>query len=98
MRLMRFVCSFAWADLEIQPQERDYVARLVSRLHLDEHERMMVSRWLEVPPKAEELDPQDVPLEHRRIFLESARQLVGQDGVVSEEEAESFELLDQLLQ
>ncbi|MCC6527150.1 MAG: TerB family tellurite resistance protein, partial [Polyangiaceae bacterium] len=25
MRLMRFVCSFAWADLEVQNEERAYV-------------------------------------------------------------------------
>lgn len=97
MQLMRFVCSFAWADLEIQPEERAFVARLVQRLELDERERVQVAKWLKLPPRAEQVDPQDVPLEHRRLFLEAARQLVGQDGVISDGEAESFELLEQLL-
>lgn len=97
MRLMRFVCSFAWADLEVQPEERDYVGRLIQRLHLDENERKHVLQWLVLPPKAEEVDPQDIPLEHRRLFLEAVRQVVGQDGVVSDAEAENFELLEQLL-
>lgn len=97
MRLMRFVCSFAWADLEVQPEEKNFVARLVQRLHLDERERSMVSKWLELPPRAEEVDPQDIPLEHRLVFLEAVRQVVGQDGVVSDAEAENFELLEQLL-
>jgi uncharacterized tellurite resistance protein B-like protein len=97
MRLMRFVCSFAWADLEVQPEERAFVGDLVQRLHLDPHERAQVVEWLQVPPEAEEVDPQDVPAEHRRLFLEAVRQVVGQDGVVSDAEAENFELLEQLL-
>ena len=97
MQLMRFVCSFAWADLEIQPEERAFVARLVKRLELDERERVQVEKWLTVPPRAEQVDPQDVPLEHRRLFLEAVRQVVGQDGVISDGEAENFELLEQLL-
>jgi hypothetical protein len=97
MRLMRFVCSFAWADLEVQPEERDYVGELIKRLHLDEHERKQVLQWLVVPPRAEEVDPQDIPHEHRLLFLEAVRQVVGRDGVVSDAEAENFDLLDQLL-
>ncbi len=96
-RLMRFVCSFAWADLDVQPEERAFVRRLVERLDLDARERMQVSQWLEVPPRPEEVDPQDVPPDHRRLFLEAARQVVAQDGVISDSEAESFELLEQLL-
>ena len=97
LQLMRFVCSFAWADLDVQPEERAFVRRLVERLHLDERERAQVSRWLDVPPRPEDVDPQDVPPEHRRLFLEAARQLVAQDGVISDIEAENFELLEQLL-
>lgn len=97
MQLMRFVCSFAWADLEVQPEEREYVGLLIKRLHLDAHERQQVLQWLEVPPRAEEVDPQDVPREHRRLFLEAVRQTVARDGVISDDEAENFELLEQLL-
>ena len=28
LQVMRFVCSFAWADLEVQKEEREYIARL----------------------------------------------------------------------
>ena len=28
MRLMKFVCSFAWTDLKVQQQERDLVMRI----------------------------------------------------------------------
>ena len=47
LRLMKFVCSFAWADLEIRPEERAFVARLVRRLELDPDERRRVESWLE---------------------------------------------------
>ena len=52
LRLMKFVCSFAWADLEVRPEERAYVARLIERLDLDAAERREVSGWLRVPPEA----------------------------------------------
>ena len=38
LRLMKFVCSFAWADLEIRPEERVFVAQMVRRLELEEPE------------------------------------------------------------
>ena len=32
LNLLKFVCSFAWADLEIRPSERRFVSGLVGRL------------------------------------------------------------------
>ena len=29
LRLMKFVCSFAWADLEIQDEERTMVGKMI---------------------------------------------------------------------
>ena len=31
LRLLEFVCSFAWTDLKVQQQERDLVMRVVGR-------------------------------------------------------------------
>lgn len=98
LRLMKFVCSFAWADLQVQEEERQFVGKLVRALDLPPEEQRQVSRWLEVPPRAEEVDPQDIPLEHRELFLEAARQLCARDGVLDAREAENFSLLKQLLQ
>ncbi|MGH2671009.1 MAG: TerB family tellurite resistance protein, partial [bacterium] len=42
LQLIKFVCSFAWADLEVRAEERTFVARLVERLDLDERERRQV--------------------------------------------------------
>lgn len=97
LRLMKFICSFAWADLEIQSSERDFVGKMVKRLELTEAEAAMVAEWLEVPPPAEELDPSDIPHAHRSLFLDAARAMVVADGVVDQDEAENLVLLEQLL-
>jgi len=97
LQLMRFVCSFAWADLEITSQEREFIVNLVERLELDEEERGAVARWLEVPPMADELDPSDIPREHRKLFLDAARAIILSDGEVDDVEAENLVILDQLL-
>ena len=97
LRLMRFICSFAWADLEIQPEERDFVGLMVERLGLDEGERGQVSEWLQVPPAADEVDPADIPLAHRELFLDAAKAMILSDGKVEQSEAENLVLLEQLL-
>ncbi len=97
LRLMRFVCSFAWADLEIRPQERELVTSLVERLELNESEQAQVAEWLLVPPAADDLDPADIPREHRKLFLDAARTIVMSDGSVEEVEVENLLILEQLL-
>lgn len=97
LQLMRFVCSFAWADLEITAQERDFIVRMVDRLEFDESERSQVAQWLEVPPRADDLDPGDIPREHRQLFLDAAKAMILSDGNVGDVEAENLVILDQLL-
>lgn len=97
LRLMRFVCSFAWADLEIAESEREFVRKLMVTLDLDDDERTEVSQWLKIPPPPESIDPTDVPAEHRQLFLNTALQMVSADGVVDEREVENFALFEQLM-
>jgi len=97
LRLMKFVCSFAWADLKIRPQERDFVARLVERLGLNADEAAQVQGWLEVPPPPESVDPTEIPEQHRELFVSVLEDVVGSDDEVSDEERENLILLKQLL-
>lgn len=97
LRLMKFICSFAWADLEVQDAERKFVHRLVAELELDDEEKAKVEDWLEVPPPAEEVDPADIPRGHRQLFLDTVRAIIVADGKVDADEAESFALLEALL-
>ena len=98
LRLIRFVCSFVWADLEVHARERDFVHKLVKRLHLDAEEAKHVEEWLKVPPKPEEVDPQRIPLEHKKLFLDTIKQAIAADGKIESHERESLEVLEQLLQ
>jgi len=96
LRLMKFVCSFAWADLEVQDDERAFVGRLMKALGLEE-DREQIEAWLRRPPRPEEVDPTRVPRAHRELFLDAAKMLFNADGVVDPKERENFELLEQLL-
>ncbi len=97
MQLMRFVCSFAWADLEVRPEEREFIVKMITHLKLDEDETAQVAEWLQVPPPADDLDPEDIPREHRKLFLDAARALILTDGNVEDVEAENLIILDALL-
>ncbi len=97
MRLLAFVCTFAWADHEVQEEERAFVGDLVSKLDLDEEDLEQVAAWLKLPPRPEDIDPQQVPLQHRELFIAVAKMMVGVDGVVAEDEAETLALFQELL-
>lgn len=97
LRLVRFVCSFAWADLEVQEAERSFVTRLLGELGLHEDERKAADEWLTVPPRPEDVDPMDIPEDHRQIFLNTALQVVGADGNVDSAEMEMLSLFEKLL-
>jgi hypothetical protein len=97
LRLMKFVCSFAWADLEISPEERAFIARLIRGLELDRDEEVQVHRWLDVPPALDGLDPTTIPEAHKRFFLEAIEGVIASDGRLTSEETESFDLFRQLL-
>ena len=97
MQLMKFVCSFAWADLEVHPNERDFVAHIVKRLDLGTDERRQVDRWLELPPAPDEVDPTLVPTAHRKTFVDTIVGIIESDGIVSDEERDSLALFEHLL-
>jgi uncharacterized tellurite resistance protein B-like protein len=97
LRLMKFVCSFVWADLVVHDAERQFVAKMVKKLRLSPDEVKLVEGWLEVPPPPEDLDPAHVPVAHRALFLEAARAVALADGNLDEAELENLTLLEQLL-
>ena len=98
LQLMKFVCSFAWADLMVHPAERSFVGRLVSRLGLDADEEAQVRQWLRVPPEPESVDPTEIPRAHRRVFLAAIDGVIAADGEIAPEEREGVILLKELLE
>jgi uncharacterized membrane protein YebE (DUF533 family) len=77
--------------------ERRFVERLVNKLDLSDDDRTNVSSWLEVAPPPSTINPDLVPGEHRRVFVEAVRALIYSDGEVDEEERERFEKLKSAL-
>jgi uncharacterized tellurite resistance protein B-like protein len=97
MLLLKFVCAFAWADFRVDEPERNFIRKLVHELQLSDDERDQVEAWLEEPPRPEDVDPNQIPLEHRKRFVDAARSVVSADGRVNETEWESFETFERLL-
>ena len=97
LNLLKFVCSFAWADLEIRPQERAFVQRLVERLELSDEDCQRVRGWLQLPPSPDAVDPLQIPAEHREIFLSVLDGVIRADGEIASEEREHFALLREML-
>lgn len=96
LQLLRFVVSFAWADLSVGLAERAFVQRLVAYLRLDAGELQEVERWLSVPPEPDSVDPASVPPEHRRLFLDAVRRLTEADGELTSDEKINLALFEQL--
>lgn len=97
LRLMKFVCSFVWADLEVKSSERKFVGKMMKRFHLTDEEKTQVQAWLQVPPRPEEVDPTQIPKEHRQMFLDTIRDVITADGEVAPDEWENLALFEQLL-
>jgi tellurite resistance protein len=97
MLLLRFVCAFAWTDLEVKEREQSFVERLIRRLGLDAEDTAEVRGWLHVAPAPGSLDPRAIPLAHRRAFVETARAMIYADGTVDAEERAELEKLEKAL-
>jgi uncharacterized tellurite resistance protein B-like protein len=97
LQLMKFACAAVWADLDVNRSEKSYILSLALRLGLSNAETEQVRGWLEAPPPPEEVDPAQIPLEHRRLFLEAIEDVVAADRVIDGPELESLRLLRELL-
>lgn len=98
LQLLEFICAFAWADLEVQPEEWTKVRRVMERLHIPVAERERVLEWLVVPPDPEDVDPESIPEEHRAKFLRAVEELIGADHEVKKGEASLLEVFRRILQ
>ncbi len=70
LSVMRFICAFAWADLEVQNAERKLIKQIMTALDLDEEHHPTVMNWLDRPPRAEDVDPLTVPDSLKDIILD----------------------------
>jgi uncharacterized tellurite resistance protein B-like protein len=97
LQLLEFVCSFVWADLAVGRAERGFVEKLMRQAHLHADEAALVRGWLETPPPVDDLDPNRIPLAHRKLFVEAMREAVAADGVIAEAERDTLRTFEDLL-
>ncbi len=98
LQLIRFSCSFAWADLHVHPAERKLILDLMEQLEITEPaDRQAILRWLKAPPPVDELDPLEIPKEHRDLFIRECEEVIRADGVIRPEETEAMHLLRRIL-
>ena len=98
LQVLRFICAFAWADLEIREEERALVNRFIEAIELPEDCFQQVYSWLDHPPRPEEIDPYDIPAELRTAVLYAAEAMMVTDGDVDSRELELLELLKSLFE
>ena len=91
--LLKFLCAFAWADLDVSEKERAFVQRMTEKLSLGDQEKAQVEQWLEVAPAPSSVRAESIPSEHKRAFIDSARAMIYVDGHVDPDERESFDRL-----
>ena len=93
--LLKVACFAAWSDLSVAPEERREILSLAARMAVDEAELAEVVGWLKGPP--EEVDPYDLPVEHRQLFLDTLCDVVEADGVIAPEECETVRLIREFI-
>ena len=97
LSVMRFICAFAWADLEIQIAERKLIQQIMSALDLDEEHHPTVMHWLDRPPRAEDVDPFTIPDSLKDIILDAATGVILADGELQDSEVDLLELFQNIL-
>ncbi len=95
---MKFVCSFAWTDLRIAPQERALVQALTAHYGFEDDDKQQINKWLEVPPTADEVDPLEIPAAHRKLFYEAAKHVIEIDGRAVPGERDTLAVFGELLE
>ena len=93
MMYFQYLCAFAWADHEIQPQERDMILRNMETLSVNDEQRAQILGWLETPPDASLIDPYNVPRDFRKIIFQAAKVMVISDGELHPLEEDMLDML-----
>jgi len=98
MLLLKFLCAFAWTDLEVSEKERRFVNGLVQRMGLLPNEAKQVEEWLDVAPAPHSVDAKRIPKEHRKLFVDAIRAVIYADGKVDADERASLDELQKSLE
>ena len=97
-QLFRFLTAAIWSDGEAAPEEIDLLTDFILDLGLEKQEMEYVSALLRAKPRMEEILRADqVPVEHRELLVESIRQAVLADGMITKQERATVESIGNAL-
>jgi uncharacterized tellurite resistance protein B-like protein len=91
LRLMQFLCSFAWADGKVRKQEKILVRRFAEFLDFDDEAIRNIEAWLKQAPRLEEFDTSELSRADRVIFVEAIESVILADGKIAAEEQALFD-------
>ena len=86
LELMRFLCSFAWADGEVQAQERVLLEQILGGLGLEAEARAKATTWLFSPPDMAGFDFGAIAPGKRQLFLDKAFAVASAHGGIAADE------------
>ena len=90
--LMRFLCSFAWADGEVQAEERAVLERILAHSGLSRERRAAAMSWLIEPPDMEGFDFAAISPEKRSLFLDLAFEVASAHGGLAGDELRQLQM------
>ena len=96
MQLFHFMCTFAWADMEIQQEEREMIERLMISLNLSPSQFQTVLTWLDDVRSLPDIDPYEIHPDFREQIYQAAEAIVLSDGEVTFNEKDMLDLLRQV--
>lgn len=92
VELMRFLCSFAWADDEVQDEERVILIKVLDNIGLEPGDRATVLTWLERRPDMTGFDFAAIPRDKRELFLDLAFSVASAHGGLAKEELSHLQM------
>ncbi len=90
--LMRFLCSFAWADGEVQAEERTVLERVLGSLGLSAEARAEATAWLLAPPPMDGFDFRAIAADKRALFIDQAFEVAAADGGLAPDELRHLQM------
>ena len=96
LRLLKLVCIMAWADDEVQYDEKGFIAKLMFQIKMPAAEIRQVKQWLAERPE-DDVKLEDIPTEHRATFLQICQGVLSADGVVTDEEKQALARIESFL-
>ncbi|HLK38103.1 MAG TPA: hypothetical protein VKU41_15180 [Polyangiaceae bacterium] len=95
--IVKALVPVAWADGVFAEKEREMLEALLDAYHATDSEKEMVREYAETRRTLEDIDPQELSADDRRILLQHAVLLTYCDGAQSQEEKDLLEALSKRL-